>query len=190
MTIIETVVWIAIFLSVMLALTSSVLYFYRTSNYAIQQASATASAQHGLDLMIRTIREASYASNGAYPVVSLAANDLKFYADVDNDVGVELVHYYLSGNWLVKGTIEPTGDPAVYSGAEATSSVSQYVQNIPQSSALFTYFDKNGTQINNYTKIGDVRFITANLLIDVDTNKTPTPLNLRTSAAMRNLIGH
>ena len=64
------------------------------------------------------------------------------------------------------------------------------MQNIPQSSALFTYFDKNGTQINNYTKIGDVRFITANLLIDVDTNKTPTPLNLRTSAAMRNLIGH
>lgn len=189
MTLIEAVVWIAVFISAMLALTSSVLYFYRTSNYAIEQAAATASAQHGIDLMVRTIREASYASNGAYPVVSIAGNDFKFYADVDSDPGIELVHYYLSGNFLMKGTIQPTGDPAAYSGAEATSTVSEYVQNIAQNTALFTYFDKNGVQITDYTKIGDVRFVTANLLIDVDTNRTPMPLNLRSSAAMRNLIG-
>ena len=190
LTLIETVVWIAIFIAAMLAVTSSVLYFYRTSNYAIQQASATASAQHGMDLMVRTIREASYASNGAYPIVSLAANDFKFYAEIDGDPGVEEVHYYISGNSLMKGTIEPSGDPAVYTGAEAISKVSDYIHNLDQATTTFTYYDKNGTKINNYTKIGDVRFVTANLLVDVDTSKSPIPLSLRSSAALRNLVGH
>lgn len=189
MTVIEASVWIAVFLSAMLALTTSVLYLYRTSNYTIQQAAATASAQHGIDLMVRTIREASYASNGAYPVISLAANDLKFYADVDGDLGVEKVHYYLSGTLLIKGLVDPTGDPPVYTGAEATSTISDYVRNIAQNTPLFTYFDKNGNQVNNYTKIGDVRFVTADLLIDVDPNRTPVPVDLRSSAAMRNLVG-
>ncbi len=189
MTMIEAVVWIGVFLSATLALTTSVLYFYRTSNYTIQQATATASAQHGIDLMVRTIREASYASNGAYPVASLAANDFRFYADVDSDPGIELIHYYLSGERLFKGVIEPAGDPSVYTGAEATSSVSEYVKNISNNTALFTYYDKNGAAITDYSKIADVRFVAANLLIDVDTLKTPVPINLRSTAAMRNLIG-
>ena len=189
MTMIEATVWIGVFTSAMLALTTSVLYFYRTSNYTIQQSTATASAQRGIDSMVRTIREASYASNGAYPVVSLAENDFRFYADVDSDLGIERVRYYLSGEQLFKGIIEPTGDPAIYSGAEATSTISDYVENLNKSTALFTYYDKNGAPITNYTKIADVRFVAANLLIDVDTQKTPIPLSLRSTAAMRNLIG-
>ena len=53
----------------------------------------------------------------------------------------------------------------------------------------FTYFDKNGTQVSNYTKIGDVRFITENIYVDVDPNRTPTPISLKSSAALRNLVG-
>ena len=189
MTLIETLVWIAVFISAMTALMSSVLYFYRTSNYTIQQASATASAQRGIDLMIRTIREASYASNGAYPIVSIANNDFVFYADIDADLGIERVHYYVSGNTLQKGVVEPSGDPPVYSGAEATSTISQDVRNIAQSSSLFAYYDKDGTLISNFTKIGDVRYVSANLLVDVDPNKSPIPLSLKSSAALRNLIG-
>lgn len=189
MSLLEVVVWIAIFISAMLALTSSILFFYRTSNYAIQQAAATASAQHGIDLMVRTVREASYASNGAYPIVSLAGNDLKFYAEVDGDPGIEQVHYYLSGTTLMKGVVEPTGDPAVYTGAENVSTVSDNVRNIEQSTLLFTYYDKNGALMSNYSKIGDVRYVSATLLVDVDSSRSPTPLSLRSSAAMRNLIG-
>src|SRR3989344_3635132 len=139
MTIIETLVWIAIFISAMTALMASVLYLYRANNYTIQQASATASAQRGIDSMVRTVREVSYASNGAYPVVSIAANDFRFYADIDSDVGIEQVHYYLLGNMLMKGIVEPTGDPAVYTGTETVSTVSEDVRNIAQSTSLFTY---------------------------------------------------
>ena len=190
LSLIEPLVWIAVFISAMLALMTSVLYFYRTSNYTIQQASATVSAQHGIDQMIRTVREASYASNGAYPIVSLAGNDFKFYADIDGDFGIEQVHYYLSGSTLLKGVVEPSGDPAVYTGTEVISTVSEDVRNIAQSTLLFTYYDKNGTLISNYAKIGDVRYVSARLLVDVDPNKSPIPLSLNSSAALRNLVLH
>jgi type II secretory pathway pseudopilin PulG len=192
MTIVEAVVWIAVFISAMLALTSSVLYFYRTSNYAIQQASATASAQRGIDNMVKTIRSAAYASNGAYPIISLAAQDVKFYADTDGDPGIEEVHYYVSGTSLFEGVVNPSGDPAVYTGAEVTSTISNYVRNLDPitGTATFKYYDKNGTLVSDYTKIGDVRFVSVTLEVDVDPNKSPTPLTLRSSAALRNLVGH
>lgn len=190
MGLLEVVVWIAVFTSAMLALTSSVLYFYRTSNYAIQQGAATASAQHGIDLMVRTIREASYAGNGAYPVVSLGDNDLKFYAEIDGDSGIELVHYYLSGTSLMRGVIKPTGDPSVYTGAETIAVVSDNVRNVVLGTSLFSYYDKNGALVSDFAKIGDVRYVSATLLVDVDPIRSPTPLSLRSSAAMRNLIGH
>ena len=189
MTLIEAVVWIAVFTSAMLALTTTVQYFYRVSNHAIQEATATASAQHGIDLLVRTIREISYGSNGAYPIVSIAANDIKFYADINNDPLIEQLHYYVSGTKLMAGVTNPTGDPPSYANPESTSTVSEYVQNIVQGTALFTYYDKDGVQINDYTKIGDVRFVTVNLLVDVDPFRTPTIITLRTSAALRNLIG-
>ncbi len=189
MTIVETLVWIAIFTSAMIAVSSSVLYFYRTSNYAIQQASAVASAQRGIDAMIRTMREASYASNGAYPIVSIGSNDVRFYAEIDGDVGIEQLHYYISNNALMKGVIDPSGDPAVYTGSEVLSTVSNDLRNTQLGVALFTYYNKTGGQITDFTKIGDVRFVTANLQVDVDPNRTPTPLGLKSSAALRNLIG-
>ncbi|MBI4087798.1 type II secretion system protein [Candidatus Kaiserbacteria bacterium] len=189
MTLIEAIVWVAVFTSAMLALTTSVQYFYRTSSHAIQEASATVSAQRGVDLLVRTIREASYASNGAYPIVSIAPDNLVFYADKDTDPLVEELHYYVSDTTLKLGVIDPSGDPPSYANPEATSNISDYVQNNVQGVSLFTYYDKNGTEITDYTKRGDVRFVTVNLLVDVDPLRTPTIITLRSSASMRNLIG-
>src|SRR3989338_1227610 len=81
MTMIESLIWISIFTITMVSLMASVLYFYRTNKYAVEQSGAVTSAQRGIDKLVRTIREASYSSQGAYPVVSIGANDLIFYAD-------------------------------------------------------------------------------------------------------------
>lgn len=187
MTGIETLVWIAVFTSAMLAITQSALYFYRTNSYTIQQASAVTSAQRGLDQTIRTIREATYASNGAYPIVSLAGSDLIFYADVDSDTEIERVHYYVTGTSLYVGTLNPSGNPAAYTGVESVSEISEYVRNVALGITPFTFFDEDGVQITNFSRIGDVRFITVNLVVNIDPNKLPEQLTLRSSAALRNL---
>ena len=190
MTFIEALVWIAVFTMVMLALTSSILYFYRTSNYTIQQASAISSAQKGIEALMKIVREASYASNGAYPVVAIATSSFTFYADVDSDSAIERVHYYLQSNTLIKGTLDPSGDPPAYSGVEATSTIAEDLRNTILNVPVFTYYNKTGVQISDYTRIADVRFVSVTIHVDVDPVKTPTPIFLRSSAAMRNLVGH
>ena len=191
---IEMLVYITVFVFVMLALVMSVRYFYRTSNYSIQQAQATASAQRGIDKAVRIARGAAYADNGAYPIISFGPNDLKFYANIDADASIEKMHYYVASttaSWssLIEGVINASGDPAVYTAAEANSTLSNYVHNLDQGVSTFTYYDQNGVQITDYTKIGDVRYVTINLTVDIDPNRTPTILTLRSSAALRNLVG-
>ncbi|MCR4325689.1 MAG: hypothetical protein NUV59_02685 [Patescibacteria group bacterium] len=189
MTLIEALVWISIFITAMFALTSSVLYFYRTSDYAIDEAAATASAQQGINRVVRIIREASYASNGAYPVLSIAPDDFVFYADVDTDTQIEKVHLYISGTTLFEGIVDPTGDPPSYTDPETTSSIAEYVHNDDHSVILFTYFDEEGQEVTDFSRIADVRFVTISLVVDVNPLRSPSFLTLRSSAAMRNLIG-
>src|SRR3989338_7939564 len=103
MTFIEALIWVALFTLVILALVASILYFYRTNRYAIEQSNAVTFSQKGIGKMVRVIREAAYSSEGAYPIVSIAANDFIFYADIDNDPLIEKIHYYLSGTDLIEG---------------------------------------------------------------------------------------
>ncbi|MDB5238332.1 MAG: hypothetical protein JWM46_602 [Candidatus Kaiserbacteria bacterium] len=189
-TLLETVVWVGMFTMVMVAIVTTLIFFYRTSNYTIQEASAVASAQHGMDLMVRTMREAAYSSSGAYPIVSIAPDDIVFYADVDSDSAIERVHYYLSGTNVFQGILDPSGDPPVYTGSETASAISDYVRNTSQGTVTFLYYDSGGALISDYSKIGSVRFITVNVGVDVDTNRSPTPIYLRSSAALRNIVGN
>jgi type II secretory pathway pseudopilin PulG len=186
-TLIETVVWIAIFTASMVAITTSVIYFYRTSNYAIEEATALTSVQHGMDAMVRVIREAAYSSVGAYPVISMASSSFTFYANTDTDSLVERVHYYLSGTNIYLGVLKPTGDPASYTGTETVSLVASDIKNASSSTDLFTYYDLNGAQMSDLTKIADLRFVTINITADIDPNRAPTNTQLRSSATLRNL---
>ena len=188
-SVLEVIVWIGMFVMAMAAVASALLSFYRASGYAMQEAGAVTSAQHGIDTMTRTIREAAYASNGAYPIVSFAANDMIFYADVDSDSAIERVHYYVQGTSLYEGILNPTGDPPVYTGTEVVTVIAENVRNISQSLNAFTYYDASGIVITNYSNTSGLRFVTANIAVDADTNRPPASVTIRSSAAMRNLVG-
>ena len=185
----EVLVWISVFILAMGAIVSSIIFFYRANRVAIGQADAIASAQRGIDSMVRTLREAAYASDGAYPVVSLGANDIQFYANVDSDAFVEKVRYFLSGTAIMRTTTHVTGDPPAYTGTQTTDTVAPYVRNASGGVSLFTYYDNVGAAITDYARISDVRSVTMNVLVDVAVNEQPDSLQMRSSAAMRNLVG-
>ena len=188
-TIIEAVVSVAMFGAIMFAITSSVLYFYRTNSYTIQEASAVSSTQHSIDKMVRTIREAAYSSQGAFPVVSIAANDFAFYADTDSDPLIEKVHYSLAGTTLTEGITDAVGDPPRYTGAESVSMLSDAVRNTEQSTSVFRYYDQSGNEILDYSKWANVRFVKINVVVNVDPSRLPNQTTLNSSAALRNLVG-
>lgn len=187
MTMIEVVIWISVLSIVLLALTSSLLYFYRVNRYVIEQASAVVSAQRGMEKVIRTIRETAYSSQGAFPIVSIGANDFVFYADTDADQLIEKIHYYVSGTNLIEGITDATGDPPVYTSAEVVATISDHVRNIEQGVTTFLYYDVNGVEITNYAQWEKVRFVKVSIAVNVDPNKLPSQLLLNSSAALRNL---
>lgn len=186
-TFIETLVWISVFTFAMLAITISLLSFYRANTYTIEQAHAVTSAQRGIERMVKTMREAAYSSEGAYPIVSIAANDVVFYADIDSDPLIERIHYYIQGETLMQGIRDPSGDPPTYTGTEATSTVSDFIRNTVQGVTTFRYYDENGAEITNYTQVSSVRYMTMTIVVNVNPNRLPNELTLTSSAAFRNI---
>lgn len=186
-TLIETVVWVSITTALMLTIVSSVQYFYRTNNYAVEQAAAVSSAQRGIEEMVKTMREAAYSSNGAYPVIAMGTSTFSFYADVDSDPFIERLRYYVEGGSLKRGIIDPSGDPPVYSNPETISSVSDFVRNIDQNVATFNFYDLNGNLMTDLTDIAEVRFIEVTIVVNINPYRLPNQFTLRSTAAMRNL---
>ncbi len=190
MTFIEAMVWIALMVSAMTAIASTVMYFYRTNAYSLEQATAVTSAQRGLESMVRTIREAAFSSQGAYPLVSISPHDFVFYADVDEDPLIERVHYYLSGTTLMRGVLNPTGNPPDYVGAESAEPVAEYVHNVSVGTSTFRYYDALGAEVaSSTTAYTAVRFVKVTLGVNVNVATLPNQLSLYSSAALRNLIG-
>lgn len=187
MTLIEAVVWVAITTSAMLAIVGSVLYFYRTNSYAVEQSAAISSAQRGIESMIKTIREAAYSSDGAWPIITLATSSVSFYADIDTDPFIERVRFFVEGNSIKRGVIDPTGDPPVYTSPEEISVLSDYVRNNEQSVNAFQYYNASGTVMTNLALIAEVRFVEATIVVNINPFRLPNQFTLRSTAAMRNL---
>jgi type II secretory pathway pseudopilin PulG len=190
-TLIEIVVWIAVLTAALIALCSALVSFYHINSFAMKDAVAIGSAQHSMDTAVRAIRTAGYSQIGAYPVISIAANQISFYANVTKgSTNIEQVRFFTQGNSLYEGVIEPQGDPPAYTGTETLTDLSDYVLNTIVGTSTFFYYDQNGSLITNYTQFQNVRFVTVNLVVDVSTTSLPTQLTLTESAALRNLITH
>lgn len=187
-TIIETLVVIGVFTLVMLAISSSILYFYKSNTITLEQAFAINSARKGIEFMTRDIREIIYSDEGAYPIISIGANSFYFYSDIDRDNSIERVRYFMDGTDLKKGLTEAVGDPPKYlDGNEVISAISDSARNIEQGISVFKYFDEQGNEIVDYDKISDVAFVKVNLVVNINANRLPDEFTLRSSATLRNL---
>ena len=186
-TLVETVVWVAITSMIMLAIVQSVQAFYRTNTYAVEQGFAISSAQRGIESMIKTLREAAYSSNGAYPIIAMATSSFSIYADIDDDPFIERVRFFVDANFLKRGVIDPSGDPPVYSNPEVITTISEYVRNTEKGVSLFKYYDVDGDPMTDLTKIAEVRFVEATVVVNINPYRLPNQFTLRSTAALRNL---
>ena len=63
-----------------------------------------------MDIVVQALRTASYSNNGAYPVISIAPNQVSFYASViKNDPLIQQVRSSSRGRRCYEGTIELIG---------------------------------------------------------------------------------
>ncbi|MFC1730826.1 PilW family protein [candidate division KSB1 bacterium] len=187
-SLIETVVVLAIFVIIMGAIVYSVKFFYKSNTHALEQSYAITSARKGVESMVRSAREAAYSDEGAYPVISMATSSFSFYSDIDSDIFIEKIRYFLDGTDLNRGVIDSSGDPLTYDDLnEEISTVSDDVRNIDESVVLFTYYDESGSEITNTASTTDVRYVVVDVVIDVNLLRLPDIFTLRSSATLRNV---
>lgn len=188
MSLLEMIVYVAIFALVMLAITDAMINFYRANRYTLEQMSQLDSARRGLNSMIFSLRQAAYSESGAYPLETVSANSITFYSDVDDDGTIERVRYFLNGNNFERGVVEPVGIPAVYdTGSETITIVGEYIRNAEQGTNIFTFFDTAGTQMTDPYTLINIRWIQVKLVVNVNPATMPNEFTLRTSATLRNL---
>lgn len=178
---------IAVTAIITVSITNSVLFFYRANTSSLEQTYQVDNARAGVNALVRDLREATYADNGAYPVATLASTSLAFYSDTDRDNSVELIRYTIIGSSLYRVVTDSAGTPPTYTGAIATSTISTYVWNLSQGVTPFRYYDASGAEITNYTNLAGVRSVTVNLIVNVNPVRAPGEFSLRSSATLRNL---
>lgn len=185
-TLIETIVIISVTTLISLTLGTILVYFYKTNAYTLEQATAVAQARRGVEDAMRYLREASYGSDGSYPVGSAATSSITFYANINNDVAIERVTYSLQKGTLYRTVLAPSGSPPSYTGIGfSTTTVAASVVN-DSSTPVFRYFSDTGSELTTPVDVSSIRSIQTTLIIDVNMNRAPVSFTLSGGATLRN----
>ena len=190
LTFVETIVALALFAVLSLAVMEGVHSLYQFNAYTFAQTYQVQNARFGMESLIRDIREMTFADDGTFPLAVMEQHEIGFYSDIDRDDSVEFVRYQLIGtSTLQKSVHDASGDPPSYdlTTADSTEILSRYVQNINQATSTFRYFDNAGTELIDPADITEVRYIEAQLIVNVDPIRDPGQFMLRSSAALRNV---
>jgi hypothetical protein len=188
LTLVETLVAIAAGTATIIALTGFILSFYRTNTYAIEQSFAVNSARRGIERMVRDMRETTYSDEGAFPIITATPYSFYFYSDVDRDLNIERIRFYLDNGLLKREQTKSVGDPPTYTGGTTTTTiVSDYVRNASLSVPMFKYYTSAGVEVTNLTHVKDIAFVMVNVVVNINPLRLPSDFSLRSTATLRNL---
>lgn len=188
-SIVEMIIVIALGTLLMFAVFQSISSFYSFNAYTLAQSYQVNHARKGIELLVRDLREMTYADDGTFPLSVMESDRVAFYSDIDKDNSVEYVEYELSSTTLEKRVYNATGSPPTYnySNPDSVVAVSEYVQNILQATSTFMYYDSVGNLATPTSTVTDIRYIAAKIIVNIDPIRDPGEFMLKSSAALRNL---
>lgn len=148
--------------------------------------------RRAFQIMVREIRPAQSAENGAYPISSASTAEFGFYSDADDDGTVEHIRYFLDAGDLKRGEIVPIGVPAVYDPLNETeTTLAKNVVN--ENDNIFLYYDGNftgtGNPLASPVDVSQVRLVQITLSLDDDITQPPATTTSSTQVTIRNLRG-
>ena len=101
---------------------------------------------------------------------------------------IEQIRYFIDGSDFKKGIIESAGNPPTYNaGSEVVTTIATDVRNNAIGTPMFTYYDKSGVLMSDYTDIAQLAFVTLRLVVNLHPERAPDDFELRSSAALRNI---
>ena len=161
--------------------------------FSFEEMQAVEEVRSGVDLMLKEIREAKPAENGSYPLVKADDQELIFYADVDQDGAAERVRYFLAGEELKKGVVQPTDTiPVEYPlEEEEISVVASYIRN--GADPIFYYYNQDwplitdGNPLDTPSRLKDTKYMRVFLRVNVNPGRIPQDFELSSGTQLRNL---
>lgn len=168
------------------------LYYLRNNSFSFEANQAIGIAQQNVTRIVREIREARSADDGAYTIAQADNNTFIFYSDVTNDGRTDRVRYFLNGTQLNRGVIEPTSVPVTYPlSNEKITIVADYIDLAGK--PLFKYYDKNwpADQINNPLSVSqrllNTRYVSVYIRVDIQNSTGAQPFELSSGVQIRSL---
>jgi len=188
LTLVEALVVVALFTLLMGVIMMSVVHFYSFNAYTLAQAYQVQDARRGLERLVRDVREMTFADDGTFPLARMEEHLVGFYSDIDRDDSVEYVEYEVDGLLLEKRVYNATGSPPVYNTSpDEMYTLSEHVQNSIQDVSTFRYYDAYGALATATSTVTDIRYIEAEIIVNIDPVRDPGEFTLKSSAALRNL---
>ena len=167
-------------------------YYFQSYNFSFEENQQVGIAQSGLTTMIREIREARLADNGAYAIEQALDDSFTFFADVTNDGRSDRIRYFINGNELQKGVTEPTAVPVTYPAAN--EQIKTVVTNVDMAGTpIFTYYNGEWPDdtANNPLAVGsrllNTRFVDVKLRINIQSTIGAQAFNLSSGVTIRSL---
>lgn len=199
MTLMETMIAIAIFTIGIAGFTALFARSWQANSFIVEEGNDDQMAQQALNGIIVNLRKVHQADNGDYAIKSGDGFSLTVYLDVDNDGTTERVHYYMNGTTLEMGVTNPTaGTPETYPAGDQT--VTAAATNVTNTNAqpIFYYYNQNypGDTVNNplattpSLAVDQVRLIKVQLWINIKPNTAPDNVNFESFVDLRNLNGN
>ena len=188
-TLIELVVGLGILGVIGLAVFSFQRDLFQLNRFVEGGLSREADARKVLKQFAAEARTASPSSIGSYAIEAASPTALTFFSDVDNDGVKERLRYFLSGGALMRGVLEPSGQPLTYNPANEV--VSTAVRDVTGPAAAFSYFDASydgsDPPLASPVNIPDIRLIRMELVVDPQGSRPPAAAAYTIQATLRNL---
>ena len=176
-TLIESLIYIAIFTIIIIAIYQFAISFYNSNTFRLQQTQAISEGRTILSEMSREIKEMVNSENGNYPISSATANSLAFYSDIDKDNSIEEIRWFLQENIFSKGIIETP---------EGNEIITVHSKNI-RNNQIFTYYNSFNQLVPDLNILTDISLIEINLQVNINPFAAPGDFTLKTIVKPRNL---
>ncbi len=168
-----------------------------TNKFILEEGMASAAASRATNQITIRLRGVRQAEDGDYPIERADNFDLTVYADVDDDMIAERVHYFLdaANDQFKVGVTEPNMNtvPVTYPVSDQTVTVmTNFVVN-ENNDPIFHYYNTNypGDTVNNPlstpASVGDIQLVKIHFLVNIDPVHAPNNINIESFVDLRNL---